>query len=120
GPGLATYTNPSPTEFDFTINANANFWDGSPVTAQDAVFSLKRAADPKGGGYYATVFDRVKTIDATGDKTFTITLNQPDYWLLGELSSTPGEIVEQKYAAAKGKDFGTVSGGVMCSGPFKL
>jgi peptide/nickel transport system substrate-binding protein len=120
GPGLTTYTNPSDTEFDFTINANAKFWDGSPVTAADAVFSLKRAADPKGGGFYSTVFDRVKSIDATGDKTFKITLSQPDYWLLGELSSTPGEIVEQKYAEAKGKDFGTVSGGVMCSGPFKL
>ena len=120
GNGLATLANPSPTEFDFTINANAKFWDGSPVTAQDAVFSLKRAADPKGGGFYATVFDRVKSIDATGDKTFKITLTQPDYWLLGELSSTPGEIVEQKFATAKGKDFGTVSAGVMCSGPFKL
>jgi peptide/nickel transport system substrate-binding protein len=120
GPGLTTYTNPSDTEFDFTINANAKFWDGNPVTAADAVFSLKRAADPKGGGFYSAVFDRVKSIEATGDKTFKITLNQPDYWLLGELSSTPGEIVEQKYAEAKGKDFGTVSGGVMCSGPFKL
>ena len=120
GNGLATLANPSPTEFDFTINANAKFWDGSPVTAQDAVFSLKRAADPKGGGFYATVFDRVKSIDATGDKTFKITLTQPDYWLLGELSSTPGEIVQQKFATAKGKDFGTVSAGVMCSGPFKL
>jgi peptide/nickel transport system substrate-binding protein len=119
GPGLASYTSPSPTEFDFTLN-NATFWDGSPVTAEDAVFSLKRAADPNGGGFYSTVFDRVKSIDVTGDKTFKITLNQPDYWLLGELSSTPGEIVQKKYVEAKGKDFGTVSGGVMCSGPFKL
>jgi len=120
GPGLATYTNPSPTEFDFTINEKANFWDGTPVTAQDAVFSLKRAADPKGGGYYAGAFDRVKSFDVTGDKTFTITLTQPDYWLLGELSSTPGAVVQQKFAEAKGKDFGTVAAGVMCSGPFKL
>lgn len=120
GNGLGTLTQPSDTEFDFTINANAKFWDGSPVTAADAVFSLKRAADPKGGGFYSAVFDRVKSIEATGDKTLKITLTQPDYWLLGELSSTPGEIVEQKYAEAKGKDFGTVTGGVMCSGPFKL
>ncbi len=119
GPGLASYTAPSPTEFDFTLNT-ATFWDGTPVTAEDAVFSLKRAADPNGGGFYSTVFSRVKSIDVTGDKTFKITLSQPDYWLLGELSSTPGEIVQKKYAEAKGKDFGTVSGGVMCSGPFKL
>ena len=28
--------------------------------------------------------------------------------------------MQKKYAEAKGKDFGTVSGGTMCSGPFKL
>ncbi len=120
GNGLASVTNPSPTEIDFTINANAKFWDGAPVTAADAVFSLQRAADPKGGGFYAGSFDRVKTITATGDKTFTITLKQPDYWLLGELSATPGEVLEKKYVQAKGKAFGTVTGGTMCSGPFKL
>ena len=119
-PGLASYTNPSPTEFDFTINPDATFWDGSPVTAQDAVFSLQRAADPKGLGYYAAVFSRVKSITATGAKTFTISLNEPDYWLLGELSATPGEVLQQKYVESKGSDFGTVSGGTMCSGPFKL
>ena len=53
GPGIATYTAPSPTQYDFTLNSKATFWDGSPVTAQDAVFSLDRAMDPKAGGYYA-------------------------------------------------------------------
>jgi peptide/nickel transport system substrate-binding protein len=120
GNGLGTLSQPSDTEFDFAINPNAKFWDGNPVTADDVVFSLKRAADPQGGGYYAAVFDRVKSIEATGPKSVRITLTQPDYWLLGELSSTPGAIVEKKFVESKGKDFGTVTGGTMCSGPFKL
>jgi peptide/nickel transport system substrate-binding protein len=120
GPGIATYKAPSSTQYDFTLNSEARFWDGSPVTAQDAVFSLDRAMDPKAGGYYAAVFDRVASIKATGTHTFTITLKQPDQWLLGELSATPGEVVQKKYVEAKGKAFGTVSGGTMCSGPFKL
>ena len=120
GPGIATYTAPSPTEYDFTLNAKAKFWDGSPVTAQDAVFSLQRAMSPTAGGYYPKVFDRVKSIEATGSKTFTIHLKQPDQWLLGELSATPGEVVQKTYVEAKGKAFGTVTGGTMCSGPFKL
>ena len=123
GPGIATYTSPSPTEYDFTLNAKANFWDGSPVTAQDAVFSLQRGMDPKAGGFYAQVFDRVQSIEATGDKTFTIKLKQPDQWLLGELSATPGEVVSKAFvesAQAKGKTFGAVGVGTMCSGPYKL
>ena len=120
GPGIATYTAPSSTEYDFTLSSKATFWDGSPVTAEDAVFSLQRAMDPKAGGYYAAVFNRVSSIDVTGTHTFTIKLKQSDQWLLGELSATPGEVVQKKYVEAKGKAFGTVSGGTMCSGPFML
>ncbi len=120
GDGLAKLTTVSPTQFDFEINADATFWDGSPVTAEDAVFSLERAADPNGGGFYAATFSRVKSIDVTGDKTFSIILSEPDYWLLGELSATPGEVVQKKFVEAAGRDFGTVSVGTMCSGPFKL
>jgi peptide/nickel transport system substrate-binding protein len=120
GPGLTTMTNPSPTKLDFTINKGATFWDGKPVTTDDVLFSLKRSADPKGGGFYASVFDRVESMTAIGADTVEISLKQPDYWLPGELSSTAGSVVQKAYAEAKGKDFGTVTGGVMCSGPFKL
>jgi peptide/nickel transport system substrate-binding protein len=120
GPGIATYTAPSSTEYDFTLNADAKFWDGTPVTSKDAVFSLERAMSPTAGGYYPQVFDRVKSVEATGQRTFTIHLKQPDQWLLGELSATPGEVVQKAYTQAKGKAFGTVSGGIMCSGPYKL
>ena len=84
------------------------------------MFSLERAMSPTAGGFYPQVFDRVKSVEATGQKTFTIHLKQADQWLLGELSATPGEVVQKAYAQAKGKAFGTVSGGIMCSGPFKL
>ena len=59
-------------------------------------------------------------MEVTGDKTFKIILNEPDYWLLGELSSTPGAVVQKAFVESKGKDFGTVTAGTMCSGPFKL
>ncbi|MFI6251934.1 ABC transporter substrate-binding protein [Streptomyces sp. NPDC051016] len=120
GDGLAKVTTTTPTQYDFQINAAATFWDGSPVTAQDAVFSLKRAAAPDAGGYYTASFDRVSSIKTTGAKTFRITLKKPDYWLLSELSATPGEVLKQAYVQSKGDRFGTVNGGTMCSGPFKL
>ncbi len=120
GDGVAKVTTVSPTRFDFEINATATFWDGTPVTAADAVFSLRRAADPKSVGFYARVFDRVESIEATGDTTFTITLSKPDFWLLGELSATPGSVLQKAYTESKGEDFGSVTGGIMCSGPFRL
>jgi len=120
GPGLATLTQVSPTSLDFTIQKGAAFWDGKPVTSDDVVYSLKRAADPEGIGFYATVFNRVKDITAVSTTTVELTLSEPDQWLVGELSATPGMVVEKAFAEKAGKNFGTVQGLTMCSGPFKL
>jgi peptide/nickel transport system substrate-binding protein len=120
GPGLTKMTNPTATTLDFTLQPGATFWDGKPVTTEDIVYSLKRAADPNGGGFYSAMFSRVKSITATNATTVELQLTEPDYWLPGELSSTAGMVVEKAFAVAAGKNFGTVTGGTMCSGPFKL
>jgi peptide/nickel transport system substrate-binding protein len=120
GPGLGTLSYTDPTTLVIKLNPAAKFWDGHPVTADDVVYSLDRQRNPKLGGYYGQVFTRVTSITATDPTTVTIKLSKPDYWLPGELSSTPGFIVEKAYVEAKGKSFGTVTGGTMCSGPYKL
>ena len=120
GPGLSTLSYTNPTTLVFAINPAAKFWDGSPVTADDVVYSLDRQMDPKLGGFYGAVFNRVKSIVATDPSTVTITLKQADYWLPGELASTPGFIVEKRFAEKAGKNFGTITGKIMCSGPFEL
>ncbi len=96
----------------------ATFWNGAPVTAEDVVYSLERASDPQLGGFYASNFDRVDSIEASADNEVTITLSKPDYWLRSVLSAMPGSVVEKKFAKNAGADFGTAQGGVMCSGPF--
>lgn len=120
GPGLAVATYPTPTRLVLNLRSGPTFWDGRPVTAADVAYSLQRAADPNGGGFYATVFARVKTIVATSPSAVTISLKQPDYWLAGELSQMPGVVVEKAYAQRAGKRFGTPSGLTMCSGPYRV
>jgi peptide/nickel transport system substrate-binding protein len=98
--------------------SGATFWNGAPVTAEDVVYSLERARDPQQGGFYASNFDRVDSIEATADDEVTITLSKPDYWLRSVLSAMPGSVVEKSFAEQAGAGFGTAKGGVMCSGPF--
>ncbi len=117
-PGLATVANPSATKFVFTIRPGAKFWDGHPVTPADVVYSLDRNTDPKLGGFYAAVFDRVSSIAATGASQVTITLKQPDYWLEGELASMPGIVIEKSFAQQQGKNYGTPAGRIMCTGAY--
>ena len=117
-PGLASVASPSPTTMVFTLKPGAKFWDGNPVTPADVVYSLDRNTDPKLGGFYSLVFNRVKSIAATGSSQVTITLKQPDYWLQGELASMPGIIIEKSFAEKQGKNYGTPAGSIMCTGAY--
>jgi peptide/nickel transport system substrate-binding protein len=117
-PGLASVANPSPTTMVFTLRPGVKFWDGNPVTPADVVYSLDRNTDPKLGGFYSLVFNRVKSIAATGSNQVTITLKQPDYWLQGELASMPGIIIEKSFAEKQGKNYGTPAGSIMCTGAY--
>ncbi|HEY7076934.1 MAG TPA: ABC transporter substrate-binding protein [Solirubrobacteraceae bacterium] len=120
GPGLATFSHPDAKTLVIKLREGVRFWDGKPMTPQDVAFSLQRAADPKAGGFYPAVFSRVASIAPTGADEVTVKLKRPDYWLDGELSQMPGVVVEKAYAQAKGRRFGTPSGGTMCTGPFKV
>jgi len=117
-PGLATVASPSPTTMVFTLRPGVKFWDGHPVTTTDVVYSLDRNIDPKLGGFYGLVFNRVKSIAATGTNQVTITLKQPDYWLQGELASIPGIVIEKAFAQKQGKNYGTPAGSIMCTGAY--
>ena len=117
-PGLASVANPSPTTMVFTLRPGVKFWDGHPVTPADVVYSLDRNTDPKLGGFYPLVFNRVKSIAATSSTQVTITLKQPDYWLEGELASMPGIVIEKAFAQKQGKNYGSPAGSIMCTGAY--
>jgi peptide/nickel transport system substrate-binding protein len=119
-PGLATLERPDDLTMVFTLREGVSFWDGTPLTADDVVFSLERQRDPALGGFYGAVFDRVDSIEATSPSEVTITLTEPDYWLQGELSSMPGVVTAKAFTEAAGAEYGTPAGGVMCTGPFVL
>jgi peptide/nickel transport system substrate-binding protein len=119
-PGLATVSNPSPTTLVFTLRPGVSFWDGHPVTSADVAYSLGRQMNPKLGGSYGWVFDRVASISATSQDQVTIALKQPDYWLENELSSAAGTIIEKSFAEKQGKNYGTPAGSIMCTGAYML
>jgi peptide/nickel transport system substrate-binding protein len=119
-PGLATLSYRSPTRLVLTIRPGVTFWDGHAVTPADVVYSLGRDMNIKLGGFYAVIFNRVRSIAATGPRQVTITLTQPDYWLPGQLASIGGIVIEKSYAQRQGRNYGTPAGGIMCTGAYML
>ncbi len=122
GPNLATswkYSDDKLT-LTFQLRDDVKFWDGKPLTADDAAYSLLRNMDADLAGYNASFFANVSTIKATAPHELTVTFKAPDELFIKEMSTVAGDVVEKAFVEKAGKDFGNATGGVMCSGPFKL
>ena len=50
----------------------------------------------------------------------TIKMKHADYWLIGELASIPGMIVEKQFTLAQGSNYGTPAGKIMGTGSYKF
>src|ERR1700674_2473107 len=120
GPGLATLTYTDQTTLVFTLKPGVTFWDGSPLTTDDVIYSLNRNTDAKLAGFSPAIFSRVQSITATGANEVTIKLKQPDYWFQSEMASIPGMIIEKRFAQAQGSKYGTPPGSIMGTGSYKF
>lgn len=120
-PGLASeVTQKDPTTVVITLRDGVSFWDGAPLTADDVVYSLKRNMDPKVASFAAHVYANVGSIEKTGPLEVTVRFKKPDVQFIPDMAGVPGAIVQQKYATKAGPAFGTASGGLMCTGPFRI
>ena len=120
-PGLAVKAaNPTPTTWVYTIRPGVTFWDGSPLTAADVAYSLNRHLDPALGTYWGEYVKNVKSVRATGPMQVTVTLAQPDVLFNQIMATAAGAIVEKAQGERAGKDLGTPSTGLMCTGPFEF
>ena len=81
-------------------------------------FSLKRASEPD--NIISFAFLNVKSIAVTSQDEVTIDFMKPDALFLNALANITGVVMERKFSEEAGDRLGTPTGGLMCSGPFKL
>jgi peptide/nickel transport system substrate-binding protein len=119
--GLATsWTHPTPTTWVFKIREGVHFWDGTPLTAEDVVYSLNRHLNPALGTFYTAWVADIKSVTQTGTNEVTLTTKVPDVIVSQMMASGLGTVIEKRFAEAKGAAYGTPAGGIMCTGPFEL
>ncbi|GAS92412.1 ABC transporter substrate-binding protein [Mycolicibacterium brisbanense] len=121
-PGLAERVDrPDDKTMVITIRDGVKFWNGAPMTTDDVVFSLSRNLDPKTGSYWASPFyDRVASIQATGDRQVTIRFKEPDAVFERMLATAAGVVGNKQFVQQAGPAYGTANGGIMCTGPLRL
>ncbi|MGG7701007.1 oligopeptide ABC transporter substrate-binding protein OppA [Klebsiella aerogenes] len=136
-PGVAeSWDNKDFKVWTFHIRKDAKWSDGSPVTAQDFVYSWQRLADPKTASPYASYlqYGHVANVDeiiagkkpatdlgvkANDDKTFEVTLSEPVpyfYKLLVHPSVSP----VPKAAIEKYGEKWTQPANIVTNGAYKL
>lgn len=120
-PGLAEkFDHPTPTTWVYTIRDGVTFHDGSTLTADDVVASMRRHLDPAVGSFWYGVYQNVTSIEKTGDREVTVTMAIPDSQFNLAMGSGAGVIDSAAKFASAGADYGNSTGGVDCTGPFEL
>lgn len=112
-----------PTTFVITLRDDVTFWDGSPVTADDVVYSLRQSTNPASqwyGAFALVVPDPAVGIVATGPNEVTVRFVAPDSTFRDALAGQGGAVMQKAFGEAVGDAVGTADGGLMCTGPYKL
>ena len=101
--------------FTFTLKDDIGFSDGTPITADDVVFSLTHALDPGTGAWTGPFLlsniagsdelmggesMELSGVQALDDKTVEITIKQPSAYFLSQLTFGPAKVVSKAAAEA--------------------
>lgn len=118
-PVLATKWSVAPDNlsYEFELREGVTFSDGSPLTADDVVFSFERLAS-SGLPYAKDRFKSLKAVTKTGERRVKFELSQPDAGFLLNLGSpflVGSAILNQKWAQSHNPKLE-----MMGTGPFKM
>ncbi len=98
-PEIATsWKNLSDTKVEFQLRDDVTFHDGSKLTPDDVVYSVRRITDPAFASPQRDQFGKIVGAEATGPHSVVLTLDSPYPALLAQLvklSIVPKHVVEK-------------------------
>ena len=106
----------SPTEIVFTIRSDIHFQDGSALTPEDVVYSVKRITNPAFKSPQLSQFDQITGAEVSGPNEVTLSTKTPYPVLLAQLVKL--SIVPKAYVEKLGDT--AFNQAPMGSGPYRL
>ncbi|HAM44453.1 MAG TPA: ABC transporter substrate-binding protein [Propionibacteriaceae bacterium] len=105
----------------FEIRKDAKFSDGTAVTVDDILFSIKIARDPKKSPgvsvYWPT---NITSVKQTGDWEITVTLDAPNNAFGADVSNAGGLFVTSQAFYEKAKSYGSATDLIVGTGPYTV
>ncbi len=124
------------TVYTFHLRDGLKWSDGSPLTANDFVYSYKRVLDPATGAQYVNMItdyvvgaaelyagegsEEDLGIRALDDQTLEITLIQPASWFIDMLTMWVWDPVQEATITANGDQWTNSADTYVCNGPFMI
>ncbi|MFE1168367.1 ABC transporter substrate-binding protein [Nocardiopsis sp. NPDC058789] len=119
GPGLAEYAEwEDDSTVVFRLAPGAAFRDGTPITADDVVWSMERHAAE--GAEESDEYANVERIEATGDREVTVRMSQRDAVFVPAMAGNGGIVYDRRVLEADDDAYGTPQGSDACTGPYQL
>ncbi|EYT81417.1 ABC transporter substrate-binding protein [Streptomyces sp. Tu 6176] len=115
---VAKETRPDARTLVLTLRDGVTFHDGSTMTADDVLFSLRRHAAPE--MEQSDEFENVSAMAKTGTREITVRFKQPDALFTKALAGDAGLVYDKEQVEKAGKEFGTPGQKDACSGPYEL
>ena len=101
--------------YTFKLRDGLKFSDGSPVTVEDAIFSLGKVSDPAAA--YGFAFADLASTEKTEDGRLKVVLKRPNAAILSAMSLFSASIVSKAAYEADPTAFGSKP---VCAGPFQV
>lgn len=121
-PGVAeSWKQVDDVTYVYQIRNDAKFQDGTPVTTEDVVYSLEQARDETVSPALAYYLAGVDSIEISGDREVTITLNAPDAAFAAKMSSGGAAFISSQAAwEQSGGEIGTTDSLLLGTGPYQV
>ncbi|MDD9911229.1 MAG: peptide ABC transporter substrate-binding protein [Ahrensia sp.] len=112
------------TSITWKLKEGVTWSDGTPLTANDAIFTWKYCTDPNGGCAQASYFDGVENMEALDDRTLKISFSAPKPFPYTALVGSESPIIQAAQFAdclgAKAPECTEANFGPIGTGPFTV
>ena len=109
-----------PTTFKYHLRQGVTFSDGSALTPDDIVATMKFHLDPNSGSQLAAFYSSVASVEASGPAEVTVKLKSPNVQFRYTAAHMAGFIFKKSQLEGHPKDIGTPDVLILGTGPYKL
>jgi peptide/nickel transport system substrate-binding protein len=119
-PGVASAEQPDATTYKYRIRSGVTFGDGSPLTPDDIVATMKFHMNPDSASQLAAFYSSVASVEASGADEVTVKLKAPNVQFQYTPAHMAGFIFQKKQLEEHPKDIGSPEVLPLGTGPYRL